>query len=148
MHGKVIAATPADAFGGWLQVINYDTDLPAHYTLSATFNFHDVKLNDQEQAAIRIIWNECVPAHRPGSLNAFAPCSPLACAVAHPAGQRHHRRIRLGLTAAGCAVAARWRLTPRSPRSPMVSGRCPFSIHVMHGPGAADVAADSVQCLS
>jgi hypothetical protein len=41
-----------------LQVINYDTDLPAHYTLSATFNFHDVKLNDQEQAAIRIIWNE------------------------------------------------------------------------------------------
>lgn len=42
------------------QVINYDTDLPAHYTLAATFNFHDVKLNDQEQAAMRIIWNECV----------------------------------------------------------------------------------------
>lgn len=42
------------------QVINYDTDLPAHYTLSATFNFHDVSLNDQEQAALKIIWNECV----------------------------------------------------------------------------------------
>ena len=44
-----------------LQVINYDTDLPAHYTLSATFNFHDIVLNDQEQAALRIIWNGCAP---------------------------------------------------------------------------------------
>lgn len=58
MHGEIAAAAPADAVGAGTQVINYDTDLPAHYTLSATFNFHDVKLNDQEQAAIRIIWNE------------------------------------------------------------------------------------------
>jgi len=39
-------------------VINYDTDKPAHYTLSATFNFHDVVLNAEEQNALRIIWNE------------------------------------------------------------------------------------------
>lgn len=39
------------------QVINYDTDLPAHYTMSATFNFHDVSMNDQEQTALHVIWN-------------------------------------------------------------------------------------------
>lgn len=54
-----VGSIAASSMFGWLQVINYDTDLPAHYTLSATFNFHDVKLNDQEQSAMRIIYNEC-----------------------------------------------------------------------------------------
>ena len=76
MHGKVIAASSADELAGWLQVINYDTDLPAHYTLSATFNFHDVKLNDQEQAAIRIIWNECVPVGLLAFSDISAPWGP------------------------------------------------------------------------
>lgn len=70
------------------QVINYDTDLPAHYTLAATFNFHDVKLNDQEQAAIRIIWNECVFGARASGF--FSPwCSSymfrLNCGLQHAA---------------------------------------------------------------
>lgn len=62
--------------------------------------------------------------------------------------QQLHTRVRLALIAAGCAVAARLRPTPRSPRSPMVSGRSPFSMHVVHGSRAADVFADSMQCHS
>jgi hypothetical protein len=86
VHRKAVVKSPAKACGAFLQVINYDTDLPAHYTLSATFNFHDVKLNDQEQAAIRIIWNECVPAWSLGSsTNTCAAWGPLACACAHAA---------------------------------------------------------------
>ena len=47
-------------------MINYDTDQPAHYTLTATSNFHDVVLVDQEQAALKAIWNQCghPPSHR------------------------------------------------------------------------------------
>jgi len=74
------------------QVINYDTDLPAHYTLSATFNFHDVSLNDQEQAALKVIWNEWV----------FL-CPPLCC-VSSPSSLSffvHHVRC--------CRIRSRWR---------------------------------------
>lgn len=39
-------------------VINYDTDKPAHYTLSATFNFHDVRLVAAEQEAMSNIYDK------------------------------------------------------------------------------------------
>jgi hypothetical protein len=152
MHGRVIAASAAAKLAGWLQVINYDTDLPAHYTLSATFNFHDVKLNDQEQAAIRIIWNECVAAGWPRDVS---PGQTLPCCI----------EVLLG-GSAGCAcgtssstnVSGSCRLLQGVPW-PHTGGRHPDHqghrrwvpephSHVVHDPGVAYTTLDSVQCRS
>jgi hypothetical protein len=120
MHRKAAVFTALHTLLYWLQVINYDTDLPAHYTLSATFNFHDVKLNDQEQAAIRNIWNECVLCSNDTTGAAGNPrCRWLPCMhMIQQLMQAHHTTRH---HAAGCAVAGHWRRTLRSPRLPMVS---------------------------